>query len=58
MSLAAVLGAVGLAAVWVAVLVWTHWKEVADDDDEASQMLGAEALYPAERLRVHEPRAR
>ena len=58
MSVAAILGAAGLAAVWVAVLVWTHWNESADDEDDASQMLGAEALYPAERLQLPKPRSR
>ncbi len=57
MSIAAVLGAVGLAVVWAAVLAWTHWNEVAEDRDRG-EMLGAEALYPAERLRTDEPHRR
>lgn len=53
MSLAALLGAIGLAAVWVAVLAWSHWTERVAEAEPA-EMLGAEALYPHERLRGHD----
>jgi hypothetical protein len=52
-SLAALLGAIGLAAVWVAVLAWSHWTERLEKAEPAD-MLGAESLYPHERLRVHD----
>lgn len=53
MSLAALFAAIGLAAVWVAVLAWSHWTESVADSEPA-WMLGAESLYPPERFRVHD----
>ncbi len=54
MILALALGALGLAAVWLAVLAWSRWAEDVREA-ESSAMLGAEALYPAERITI-EPR--
>lgn len=55
MNLALLLGALGLAAVWLAVLAWSRWTEEVQDADPLD-MLGAEALYPAERITVEPPR--
>ncbi|MBI3150275.1 MAG: hypothetical protein HYZ17_17355 [Betaproteobacteria bacterium] len=54
MSFAAILGALGLAAVWAAVLAWSNWNQQAQES-EGGEMLGAESLYPAERFRVDDP---
>lgn len=55
MTVALLLGALGLAAVWLAVLAWSRWTEEAHEA-EAVEMLGAEALYPAERITIEAPR--
>ncbi|CAG1011198.1 hypothetical protein BURK2_04201 [Burkholderiales bacterium] len=55
MTLALLLGALGLTAVWLAVLAWSRWAEDVREA-EGDEMLGAEALYPAERITIEAPR--